>query len=508
MAGRNGSGTYVRDYDFTADRDAGSPSNIISADKVDAEIDAIATALTASIAKDGQTTPTASLPMGGFFHTGVSTAAPVARSQYVPVSGLQDSLSVFADGGGTADAITAAISPAPAALVNGMRFRVRATGANTVTTPTFTPNSGTITAKTIVKRANVALAVGDIDGDGHELDLCYASDIDRWVLLNPAINFADSTTVRGIQSGNDNVMTVVIQRNAQTGTSYTVLATDRGKHVTFSNASPVAVTLPQATGSFSANYYCYVENIGAGLVTITPTTSTINGGSTLALQTGEAYLVTSDDTNYRALACGRSTVAETDFDAANDLLSAYDTSTSSRKSVTGQVLFNSVADIATDASPATGDFVLANDVSASNVAVKQTHASIQTLFAASQSQQEAGSSNAVNVTPGRQHFHKSAAKAWINFNGSGTPTERDSYGISSITDNGTGNYTLNFTTSFSAATYGFALSCGGGTSINSYLAHQASAAPTVSAFRMQTVDLSAPGVVDATWIGAVFYGDF
>jgi hypothetical protein len=126
---------------------------------------------------------------------------------------------------------------------------------------------------------------------------------------------------------------------------------------------------------------------------------------------------------------------------------------------------------------------------------------------ASQAQMETGSSTAVVVTPGRQHFHQSAAKAWINFDGSGTPTARVSYNITGITDNGVGNYTLNFTTSFSSADYAFTLSCGSGTSTNSHLAFQGSAVPTASAFRVRTADLTAAGFVDATYIGCAFFGD-
>ena len=36
-------------------------------------------------------------------------------------------------------------------------------------------------------------------------------------------------------------------------------------------------------------------------------------------------------------------------------------------------------------------------------------------------------------------------RAWVNFNGTGTVAIRDSGNVSSITDNGTGNYTVNFT---------------------------------------------------------------
>ena len=43
------------------------------------------------------------------------------------------------------------------------------------------------------------------------------------------------------------------------------------------------------------------------------------------------------------------------------------------------------------------------------------------------------------------------AKAWVNFNGTGTVAIRDSFNVSSITDNGTVNYTINFTTHFATA---------------------------------------------------------
>ena len=39
-----------------------------------------------------------------------------------------------------------------------------------------------------------------------------------------------------------------------------------------------------------------------------------------------------------------------------------------------------------------------------------------------------------------------SAKAWVNFNGTGTVAIRASYNVTSITDNGTGDYTVNFTT--------------------------------------------------------------
>lgn len=85
--------------------------------------------------------------------------------------------------------------------------------------------------------------------------------------------------------------------NPQTGTTYTVQSTDQAKLVVFTNASPVAVTLPAAS-TFGANWEFDVLNLGAGTVTITPTTSTINGVGALALTTGQGAHIFSDGTNY------------------------------------------------------------------------------------------------------------------------------------------------------------------------------------------------------------------
>jgi len=45
------------------------------------------------------------------------------------------------------------------------------------------------------------------------------------------------------------------------------------------------------------------------------------------------------------------------------------------------------------------------------------------------------------------------AKAWVNFNGSGTVAIRASFNVSSITDNGVGEYTVNFTTAMVDVNY-------------------------------------------------------
>jgi hypothetical protein len=52
------------------------------------------------------------------------------------------------------------------------------------------------------------------------------------------------------------------------------------------------------------------------------------------------------------------------------------------------------------------------------------------------------------------------AQVWVNFNGTGTVAIRDDYNVSSITDNGTGDYTVNFTSSLANTNYSFTTASG------------------------------------------------
>ena len=59
---------------------------------------------------------------------------------------------------------------------------------------------------------------------------------------------------------------------------------------------------------------------------------------------------------------------------------------------------------------------------------------------------DANGNNVVSPT----QISRGRAKFWVNFNGTGTLAVRDSFNVSSVTDNGTGRYTVNFSTSFDA----------------------------------------------------------
>lgn len=80
-------------------------------------------------------------------------------------------------------------------------------------------------------------------------------------------------------------------------------------------------------------------------------------------------------------------------------------------------------------------------------------------------------------------------RAWVNFNGTGTPAIRASGNVSSITDVSTGIYTINFTTALVDANYSICVSCGrsSGAFAGNLVEAPANAAPTASALSIYTV---------------------
>ena len=77
------------------------------------------------------------------------------------------------------------------------------------------------------------------------------------------------------------------------------------------------------------------------------------------------------------------------------------------------------------------------------------------------------------------------AKAWVNFNGTGTVAIRASFNVTSITDIGTGNYNVNFTTAMPDANYACA-------ALNPF---------TASVFQTYFISGTASGVNVATYNG-------
>lgn len=152
---RDGNGNYSRvpGSAYTNGTTADGP-------ELEAEMNDIASALTASLAKDGQTVPTANLPMGGFKHTNVDSAS--ARTQYARADQVQDGTLTYLTSVSGTNTITASAPIGFSSLVAGQEFRFIAAGANTGAVTLNISGSG---AKNVVDRDGNALVTGAIRAD-------------------------------------------------------------------------------------------------------------------------------------------------------------------------------------------------------------------------------------------------------------------------------------------------------------------------------------------------------
>ena len=97
------------------------------------------------------------------------------------------------------------------------------------------------------------------------------------------------------------------------------------------------------------------------------------------------------------------------------------------------------------------------------------------------------------------------AKAWVNFNGKNTPSIRDSFNVSSLTDIATAEYDVNFSTNFAntnycVASHGRADSAGGARIVIG------KGTPATNKYRLQTRNASNSNE-EIEEVCAAFFGD-
>lgn len=161
-----------------------------------------------------------------------------------------------------------------------------------------------------------------------------------------------------------------------------------------------------------------------------------------------------------------------------------------------EVFISPLAETLNDASLiTTGTFGAARIPTASDTAAGGIEIAVQ-------SEMETATDVVRAVSPGRVQYHPGVAKAWCRFNGNGTVALNASYNVSSITDNGAGDYTVNFTTAFSSGNYSYAFT--GRNEANAWImtAHQ-STAPATGSMRI----VNPQAATDPTQVSAVFFGD-
>ena len=115
----------------------------------------------------------------------------------------------------------------------------------------------------------------------------------------------------------------------------------------------------------------------------------------------------------------------------------------------------------------------------------------------------------LKITSDGRGLSQFTAKAWINFDGKNTVSIRDSHNVSSITDIGTGHYSVTMANAMGNANYSVAATSGRGSgeAIHAVLAWTSTGyAPTTTVFRIQTVQ-SWDVYHDAAYVMAQVYGD-
>lgn len=285
----------------------------------------------------------------GTVSTGLVTITPAASfgSTVTVATGYQIAGAAtsgnYLRGNGT-NFVSAAIAAGDLPLCSSSAF-----GACKVDGTTITASAGVITtASTTIAGTSVApggsiTATTILDSIGSTQGMVLYRNATTWVALSPGTNgqlltsggaaanvswttATGTGSVTSITPGNGLVSSLTASCsqsaitaagtlsaaecvNAQTGTSYTIVDGDRAKLVTASNSAAQAYSIAQAgaASAFQAGWFVDIQNLStnvAGIATITPTTSTINGASTYKLYPGQAGRIVSDGTNYQVIQYG------------------------------------------------------------------------------------------------------------------------------------------------------------------------------------------------------------
>jgi hypothetical protein len=178
---RNGSGVYSLA--------AGNPvttGTTISSSWANNTLSDIASALTGSIAADGQTVITANLPMSTYAHTAVGVAT--ARTMYGSAGQVQDSTLTYLTTIAGTNTITAVAPVLMSAYATGQIFHFIAVGANT---GAVTVNINAIGAKSLKRTDGSALVSGDI-ANGSAVQVLY--DGTNFQLISDSNGFSETVS--------------------------------------------------------------------------------------------------------------------------------------------------------------------------------------------------------------------------------------------------------------------------------------------------------------------------
>jgi hypothetical protein len=295
----NGSGTFLINS-------TGQPvvaNTVISATVFNALTADLASGLTNCITKDGQSTPTANIPMGSNKITGLANGTLIGDA--ANLGQVQSTVAKLISITGT-DTVVGTMSPTLTAYAAGQLFYFIASGANT---GAVTLNVDGLGAKAITRDGSTALAAGDINS-GEIVVVIY--DGTRFQMINAANSFGNTTingtlTVTGNTGLQANVSvtsalsvggTFAVTGAATLGS--TLAVTGKSDLPTVSTASANAA-VAVITDLSAAGASITSANVGTAVVTTgTVTNLTATSASVASVNAGVALLTTATVTNLTA----------------------------------------------------------------------------------------------------------------------------------------------------------------------------------------------------------------
>ena len=109
-----------------------------------------------------------------------------------------------------------------------------------------------------------------------------------------------------------------------------------------------------------------------------------------------------------------------------------------------------------------------------------------------------------------EEIFQGRAKVWVNFDGTGTVSIRDDFNVASLTDHGTGNYTVNLTNTMPNVNYAAIATIGGGSISNGSESTQI-ISRTTTTFQVYISSDGTGGATytaqNASYVAAAIFGD-
>ena len=358
------SGVFSRIHNFVTDK---ANAINVTASRVDAELDGIATALSSAVLKDGTQTVTANIPLSGYKLTGVgdpTLAQDAATKNYV------DTAATFEN-----------------------------TDVRCATT------------------ANITIATALNNGD----------------------------TLDGLTLADGESVLVKNQTAAEENGIYVVSASPARDTAFDTFDEHVGAILNVQEGTANAGLSFRNTNNTGGTLDTTGITFEAFGGAVSRASLG---LATTDSPQFAGINVGHATdTTLTRVSAGVAAIEGVNIMMDSLLTTRGDTIYRNATVPARLAKGAAGDVLTMG-------ADDPEWATPAAASAATQAQQETGTSTIVFVTPGRQHFHPGHPKCWAFATVAvGTPTLAASYNITSITDTATGRLTVTIATDFADANW-------------------------------------------------------